>query len=165
MLRLNNSCCECNPQICLGLRVRRVCAACGQTMAIFHSELPCPILFLISQLKRTTIFALFPLPSHDTNSKQTFINFQKLLLSQEIPPTKFLPSFSLLLRGKCGIELFETKKNLRLFRTKQILGIRKGREKVSAFAPRTFFRPFRATVSRRIAHAYILIRGCSCYKL
>lgn len=72
MLRLNNSCCECNPQICLGLRVRRVCAACGQTMAIFHSELPCPILFLISQLIRTTI--LRPLLVYETWSK-TFINF------------------------------------------------------------------------------------------
>ena len=51
MLRLNNSCCECNPQICLGLRARRVCAACGQTMAIFHPGPPCPIRFLISQLK------------------------------------------------------------------------------------------------------------------
>lgn len=164
MLRLNNSCCECNPQICLGLRVRRVCAACGQTMAIFHSELPCPILFLISQLKRTTILRPLSPPFARYELEANFYQFSKTS-TQEIPPTKFLPSFSLLLRGKCGIELFETKKNLRLFRTKQILGIRKGREKVSAFAPRTFFRPFRATVSRRIAHAYILIRGCSCYKL
>lgn len=164
MLRLNNSCCECNPQICLGLRVRRVCAACGQTMAIFHSELPCPILFLISQLKRTTILRPLSPPFARYELEANFYQFSKTS-TQSGDPTDKIPLFFF---SPPPWKVWNgTVRNEEKFATisKQILGIRKGREKVSAFAPRTFFRPFRATVSRRIAHAYILIRGCSCYKL
>lgn len=65
--------------------MRRVCAACGQTMAIFHPELPCPILFLISQLKTAPRFsaftALFPLHFY---SRDEF-----LTLKGSLSPFKF----------------------------------------------------------------------------
>lgn len=93
MLRLNNSCCECNPQICLGLRVRRVCAACGQTMAIFHSELPCPILFLISQLKRTTILRPLSPPFARYELEANFYQFSKTSTQSGDPTDKISPFF------------------------------------------------------------------------
>lgn len=173
MLRLNNSCCECNPQICLGLRVRRVCAACGQTMAIFHSELPCPILFFNLSIKTDQNHSLLSLFELERN----FYQFHAPALSGA---TRSLPSFLSLCSGEGNIQKFFSppfsrfeKKNLKktiqfVGRTKQVLlrcKYERG-EKVSAPRPEDIFSTLSGDgVSRRIAHAYILIRGCSCYKL
>lgn len=136
-----------------------------------------PSFFLISQLKRTTLS--FP----SSNLNETFINF----IPASSGATRSLPSFlsfSLFPRRKHSenfllvwnkifpFSRFE-KKNLKkttqfVGSTKQVLlryKCERG-EKVSAPRPEDIFSTLSGDgVSRRIAHAYILIRGCSCYKL
>lgn len=156
-----------------------MCAACGQTMAIFHSELPCPILFFNLSIKTDhSLFSLFELERNFYQFHSCFVrsdeipSFLSFFLS--VPAKEVFRNFSLLLVWNkiFPFSRFE-KKNLKkttqfVGSTKQVLlryKYERG-EKVSAPRPEDIFSTLSGDgVSRRIAHAYILIRGCSCYKL
>lgn len=122
-------------------------------MAIFHSELPCPILFLISQLIRTTI--LRPLLVYETWRKLLSI---LLLLGQKRRDSA--NNILLLSLAKKYSEIFSPPRGKRnkILRDEirrkifdypisfeargRFLGYERGREKVSAFARGHFFDPF-----------------------